>query len=41
MPRPDFATFGDMKAMKPLYILTGFLTLYPSGKDENEGKNIV
>ena len=30
-----------MKAIKFLYLLTGFLTLYPSGTRENEGKAFV
>ena len=29
---PFSTIFGDMKAIKPLYILTGLLTLYPPGK---------
>ena len=38
MPLPVVTVFGDMKAIKTLNHLTGFLTLYPSGKRENERK---
>ena len=35
---PFLTIFGDTKAIKPHYVLTGFLNLYPSGKRENERK---
>ena len=42
MPWPVFFTiFGDMKAIKPLYFLTGSLTLYLTGKRENEGSMLL
>ena len=31
---PLLTIFVDMKAIKPLYLLTGFLTLNPSGNDK-------
>ena len=34
---PFLTIFGNRKAIKSLYFLTGFLTLYPSGKREREG----
>ena len=38
MPWP---IFGDMKAIKPFYLLTGFLTLYPRRKREKEGSKFL
>ena len=33
-----FTIFGNIKAIKSFYFLTGLLTFYPSGKLENEGQ---
>ena len=38
---PFLTIFGDMKAITPLYFLTGFLALYHAGKRENEGKRCL
>ena len=35
---PFLTIFGDTKAITPIYFLTGFLTLYPSGEREHWGK---
>ena len=35
---PFLTIVGDMRAINPLYFLTGFLPLYPPGKREKEGK---
>ena len=37
---PFLTIFGDMKSINPLYFLTGFLTLFPPGKRETEGKKL-
>ena len=35
---PFLTIFGDIKAIKAIYLLTGILTLYPPGKQEKEGQ---
>ena len=37
MPWFAFYLFGDMKSIKPFYLLKGLLTLYSPGEREDEG----
>ena len=38
---PFLIIFGNMTAIKSLYLLTGFLTLYPPRKRVNEEKKVL